>query len=174
MFGILEVAFLSDNGGQSSGPVGWKWQKSGLCWRWHMDEVQKFEDQHCWTNFSSLYPSSFTRSSPLPSFDVWDLDTVDREVAKVDLSSLTRLNIFNLDQQVGNLYAFPKKTFPKKKGNNHLSISNLITRYWPWSYETLVTGTCSLVTFWELTMRVTSLVQTTMRWAGNWERWTQS
>ena len=34
----------------------------------------------------SLYPSSFTRSSPMPSFDVWDLDTVDREVAKVEIT----------------------------------------------------------------------------------------
>ena len=84
VFEILEVAFLPDNRGQSSWPVGWKWQESGLCWRWHMDKVhEKFENQHCWTNISSLYPSSFTRSSPLPSFDVWDLDTVDREVAKV-------------------------------------------------------------------------------------------
>jgi len=39
-----------------------------------------FAGDDTWT---SLYPSSFTRSSPLPSFDVWDLDTVDREVAKV-------------------------------------------------------------------------------------------
>ena len=39
-----------------------------------------FAGDDTWT---SLYPSSFTQQYPQPSFDVWDLDTVDREVFKV-------------------------------------------------------------------------------------------
>lgn len=39
-----------------------------------------FAGDDTWT---TLYPTSFTRAVPMPSFDVWDLDTVDREVAKV-------------------------------------------------------------------------------------------
>jgi len=38
-----------------------------------------FAGDDTWT---SLYPDSFTKTFPLPSFDVWDLDTVDREVRK--------------------------------------------------------------------------------------------
>ena len=30
----------------------------------------------------SLFPNRFTRAYPYPSFDVWDLDTVDRGVEK--------------------------------------------------------------------------------------------
>ena len=30
----------------------------------------------------SLFPNRFTRTYPYPSFDVWDLDTVDRGVEK--------------------------------------------------------------------------------------------
>ena len=39
-----------------------------------------FAGDDTWT---SLYPSSFTQEFPQPSFDVWDLDTVDTEVFKV-------------------------------------------------------------------------------------------
>ena len=38
-----------------------------------------FAGDDTWT---SLYPESFTKTFPLPSFDVWDLDTVDREVKR--------------------------------------------------------------------------------------------
>ena len=39
-----------------------------------------FAGDDTWTH---LYPDSFTRQYPQPSFDVWDLDTVDKEVARV-------------------------------------------------------------------------------------------
>ena len=39
-----------------------------------------FAGDDTWTH---LYPSSFTSQFPQPSFDVWNLDTVDREVARV-------------------------------------------------------------------------------------------
>jgi GPI ethanolamine phosphate transferase 3 subunit O len=32
--------------------------------------------------WESLYPKKFNKALPLPSFDVWDLDTVDTEVKK--------------------------------------------------------------------------------------------
>jgi len=44
-----------------------------------------FAGDDTWT---SLYPDSFTKTFPLPSFDVWDLDTVDREVRRVLYSHL--------------------------------------------------------------------------------------
>ena len=44
-----------------------------------------FAGDDTWTN---LYPDSFTLAYPQPSFDVWDLDTVDREVTKVIRSQL--------------------------------------------------------------------------------------
>jgi len=48
-----------------------------------------FAGDDTWT---SLYPDSFTKSYPLPSFDVWDLDTVDREVRRVLYSHLKSSN----------------------------------------------------------------------------------
>ena len=44
-----------------------------------------FAGDDTWT---SLYPASFTRSFPQPSFDVWDLDSVDNEVKKILFSHL--------------------------------------------------------------------------------------
>jgi hypothetical protein len=40
-----------------------------------------FEGDDTW---ESLYPRGFQKSLPLPSFDVWDLDTVDSQVKKWD------------------------------------------------------------------------------------------
>ena len=48
-----------------------------------------FAGDDTWT---SLYPDSFTKAFPLPSFDVWDLDTVDKEVKKVLYSHLKSPN----------------------------------------------------------------------------------
>ena len=44
------------------------------------DKRVVFAGDDTWTN---LFPSSFTKQYPMPSFDVWDLDTVDKEVTKV-------------------------------------------------------------------------------------------
>lgn len=51
--------------------------------------------------WSSLYPNSFLRSYPYPSFDVFDLDSVDKGIKK-DLPSEIRnqgryVYFFNLD-----------------------------------------------------------------------------
>ena len=44
------------------------------------DKRVVFAGDDTWTH---LFPSSFTKQYPMPSFDVWDLDTVDKEVTKV-------------------------------------------------------------------------------------------
>ena len=49
------------------------------------DKRVVFAGDDTWTH---LFPSSFTQQFPMPSFDVWDLDTVDKEVTKVLASHL--------------------------------------------------------------------------------------
>jgi len=52
-----------------------------------------FAGDDTWT---SLYPESFTKTYPLPSFDVWDLDTVDKEVKRVLYSHLRTSNSWDV------------------------------------------------------------------------------
>ena len=52
-----------------------------------------FAGDDTWT---SLYPDSFTQAFPLPSFDVWDLDTVDREVKRQLYSHLKTPNTWEV------------------------------------------------------------------------------
>ena len=52
-----------------------------------------FAGDDTWT---SLFPTSFTKSFPQPSFDVWDLDTVDTEVNKVLFDHLKSPNSWDV------------------------------------------------------------------------------
>lgn len=52
-----------------------------------------FAGDDTWT---SLFPASFTKSFPQPSFDVWDLDSVDNEVEKILFSYLKSPNSWDV------------------------------------------------------------------------------
>ena len=89
--------------------------------------------------WSHLFPSSFTKQYPMPSFDVWDLDTVDREVTKVLGAHLKTPNSW--DVFIGHFL-----------GRNR-------------DREALTITSCNVLQV--LITRVTSTVLTTRRWGGS-------